>query len=139
MLFPEGRLTAASYGRCMRSSRRAAFLAALALLMLPGSGAADGEELIVLERVNTIYVVRSVSGSDTVDAGAGGDEIDGGSGNDTLTGGPGSDLSVGGGGNDPIKARDGRRDRIRCGSELDLVLADRHDVTGADCERVRRR
>jgi Tol biopolymer transport system component len=83
--------------------------------------------------------ICTFSGGDTVDGGAGDDQIDGGTGNDTLTGGLGSDLLVGDGGNDLIKARDGQRDRIRCGSELDLVLADRRDVAGADCERVIRR
>jgi Tol biopolymer transport system component len=83
--------------------------------------------------------ICSFSGSDAVDAGAGNDEIDGGTGNDTLTGGSGRDLILGDGGNDLIKARDGARDTIRCGSELDLVIADRRDVTARDCERVLRR
>ena len=83
--------------------------------------------------------ICTFSGNDTVDAGAGNDEIDGGTGNDTLTGGPGRDVIIGDGGNDLIKVRDGARDRVRCGSELDLVVADGHDVTAADCERVLRR
>ena len=76
------------------------------------------------------------AGNDTVDGGVGSDEIDGGTGNDTLTGGPGRDLILAGGGTDLIKARDGSRDIVHCGSELDLVLADRFDVAGVDCERV---
>lgn len=83
--------------------------------------------------------ICAFAGSDTVDGGVGNDEVDGGTGNDTLTGGPGRDLIVGGGGNDLIKVRDGNRDRIRCGSELDLVLADRRDTVAGDCERVLRR
>jgi Ca2+-binding RTX toxin-like protein len=83
--------------------------------------------------------ICTFSGSDSVDGGAGNDEIDGGTGNDTLTGGPGRDAIFGDGGNDLIRVRDGSRDRIHCGSELDLVLADRLDVAGADCERVIRR
>jgi Ca2+-binding RTX toxin-like protein len=83
--------------------------------------------------------ICAFSGSDRVDGAAGNDEIDGGTGNDTLTGGPGRDLIIGDGGNDLIRVRDGGRDRIRCGSELDLVIADRQDVTAADCERVLRR
>jgi Ca2+-binding RTX toxin-like protein len=83
--------------------------------------------------------ICAFSGSDTVDGGAGNDEIDAGTGNDTVSGGPGRDLVLGDEGNDLIKARDGSRDTIRCGSELDLVLADRQDTVAADCERVRRR
>jgi Ca2+-binding RTX toxin-like protein len=78
------------------------------------------------------------AGNDIVDGGVGNDQIDGGTGNDTLTGGPGRDLVLAGGGNDLIKLRDGRKDVVHCGSEVDLVLADRFDAAAADCERVTR-
>jgi Ca2+-binding RTX toxin-like protein len=78
------------------------------------------------------------AGNDIVDGGVGNDQIDGGTGNDTLTGGPGRDLVLAGGGNDLIKLRDGRKDVVHCGSEVDLVLADRFDVAAADCERLTR-
>jgi Tol biopolymer transport system component len=83
--------------------------------------------------------ICAFSGNDTVDGGAGDDELDAGTGNDTVTGGAGKDLILGGAGNDLIRARDGSRDTIRCGSELDLVLADRIDAVAADCERMLRR
>ena len=83
--------------------------------------------------------ICAFGGNDTVDAGIRNDQIDGGTGNDTLTGGPGRDLILAGGGNDLIKLRDGSRDIVHCGSEVDLVFADRLDVADSDCEQVRRR
>jgi Ca2+-binding RTX toxin-like protein len=77
------------------------------------------------------------SGNDTLIGLAGDDALDGGSGNDTLKPGSGRDLVLGGAGYDTIEARDGERDRIRCGTEDDVVLADRVDRVAADCERVR--
>ena len=41
-------------------------------------------------------------------------------------------------GYDTIFARDGGRDRIRCGPQYDLVFADRVDLVTRDCERVKR-
>jgi Domain of unknown function DUF11/WD40-like Beta Propeller Repeat/RTX calcium-binding nonapeptide repeat (4 copies) len=83
--------------------------------------------------------ICALSGSDSVDAGAGDDEIDGGTGNDTVTAGPGRDVVLGGGGNDLIRSRDGRRDVVRCGADLDLAFVDRIDAVDRDCERVARR
>ena len=40
-------------------------------------------------------------------------------------------------GNDTIFARDGSRDRIRCGSGFDVVFATARDRISDDCERVR--
>lgn len=82
--------------------------------------------------------ICALNGNDTVHAGPGADGVDGGAGNDTLHGGPGRDLLIGGEGYDTILARDGERDRIRCGPQDDLVKADRIDVVAPDCERVRR-
>ena len=70
------------------------------------------------------------SGNDSVTGNAGRDRIDGSSGRDRLSGGSGADR---------IDARDGRRDRIACGSGRDTVIADRADRIARDCERVRRR
>jgi hypothetical protein len=83
--------------------------------------------------------LRGLGGGDTIFGLAGNDMIDGGSGNDTLIGGPGRDVMVGGAGNDVLSARDGQRDRIRCGPGRDRVIADRLDVVARDCERVLRR
>jgi dipeptidyl aminopeptidase/acylaminoacyl peptidase len=41
-------------------------------------------------------------------------------------------------GNDLIDVRGGRRDVVDCGPGRDSVRADRHDVIGRNCERVRR-
>jgi dipeptidyl aminopeptidase/acylaminoacyl peptidase len=59
-------------------------------------------------------------------------------GRDTLVGGPGRDRLFGGPGNDSIRARDGERDIVGCGSGRDEVAADRVDLVGVDCERTRR-
>jgi len=82
--------------------------------------------------------LRGLGGGDTIIGLAGNDLLDGGPGNDTLNGGPGRDLLLGGPGNDVINARDGQRDRIRCGSGRDRVIADRLDLVARDCERVLR-
>jgi RTX calcium-binding nonapeptide repeat (4 copies) len=60
----------------------------------------------------------------------GADVIDGGGGKDRLFGGPGPDS---------ILSRDGEFDVVGCGSGRDVVVADGLDLTGVDCERVRRR
>jgi Ca2+-binding RTX toxin-like protein len=75
-------------------------------------------------------------GDDVENGGAGDDDIEGDRGNDRLTGGRGADVIVGGRGNDRIFARDGRRDRISCGSGDDTVTADRLDRVTASCEHV---
>lgn len=77
-------------------------------------------------------------GNDRLLGGAGSDRLEGGAGNDRLDGGTGSDLLDGGAGADVILARDGVRDRLRCGSGRDTVVADRVDAVARDCERVRR-
>jgi hypothetical protein len=45
----------------------------------------------------------------------------------------------GGSGNDRIKARDGRKDRIDCGSGNDRVTADKKDKVAKNCEHVTRK
>ena len=59
-------------------------------------------------------------------------------GSDRLRGGRGGDRLFGGDGNDRIEARDGAFDVVGCGSGSDTVVADRRDLVGEDCERVRR-
>ena len=53
--------------------------------------------------------------------------------------GSGKDRVSAGAGPDVIYTRDGYRDVIACGLGRDLVIADRKDKVGRDCERVRRR
>jgi Ca2+-binding RTX toxin-like protein len=83
--------------------------------------------------------LRGLGGGDTILGLAGNDVLDGGSGNDTIVGGPGHDLLLGGRGSDVLSARDGQRDRIRCGPGRDRVIADRLDLVARDCELVVRR
>ena len=78
------------------------------------------------------------AGNDRISGGSGNDRIEGNSGKDRLEGGSGRDSLSGGSGNDRIDARDGRRDRISCGTGRDTVLADRIDRVSRSCERVRR-
>jgi Ca2+-binding RTX toxin-like protein len=90
--------------------------------------------------------IRGIGGDDCLVGGDGGDRLLGGSGNDRLTGGPGADTLVGGDGvnrydggpgADTVRARNGRRELVSCGSGRDVARVDRRDrVRG--CERVRR-
>ena len=85
-----------------------------------------------------VDILSGNEGNDFISGGEGDDRILAGSGNDTVTGGSGKDIIEGDGGNDTVRARDGLRDRIRCGSGRDNVSADRSDKVARDCERVRR-
>jgi Ca2+-binding RTX toxin-like protein len=77
-------------------------------------------------------------GSDRLVGGDGDDELSGGSGNDALTGGKGVNVYSGGAGKDRVNARNGKVERINCGSGRDVATVDRRDkVTG--CEKVKRR
>ncbi len=66
------------------------------------------------------------------------DRLCGFGGNDEIRGGTGRDGLYGGDGNDALFARDGSFDVVGCGAGRDAVLADRVDLVGLDCERVRR-
>jgi hypothetical protein len=98
---------------------------------------------------------ESEDDADVIDGGAGNDDLDGGrapqseyrgtddlilgrSGADVLRGGPGRDTLDGGPGNDTIRARDGERDEVRCGTGHDRAFVDKHDRVARDCETVHR-
>jgi hypothetical protein len=81
--------------------------------------------------------ICGLAGADMIDGGPGDDYLSGGGGNDTITGGPGLDTIVGGSGNDIIRARDGDRDRIDCGSGKDIAIVDSRDSV-RNCEKVER-
>jgi len=83
--------------------------------------------------------IYGTNGNDTILGGAGNDVIFGGAGNDQITGGAGADEISAGPGNDVVNVRDGTRDVVTCGTGRDLVVADRKDRVGRDCERVERR
>ncbi len=72
-------------------------------------------------------------GNDRIGGDDGADRLKGGAGADRLKGGAGRDVLGGGPGDDVIRARDGARDRIRCGPGKDRVFADRRDRLGAGC------
>jgi TolB protein len=99
-------------------------------------GTIRADEIAGTSRADSIC---SLAGNDTIRADRGADSVDGGGGNDTITGGPGRDLLLGGAGYDTIQVRDGTRDRVRCGPNFDIVLADKNDDVSRDCERVQRR
>jgi Ca2+-binding RTX toxin-like protein len=76
------------------------------------------------------------SGTDLLLGGKGPDGLFGSFGPDTLVGGKGADLLDGAAGPDRLRARDGGRDELRCGSATDRVKADRADRFGPDCDKV---
>jgi uncharacterized delta-60 repeat protein len=86
------------------------------------------------------------AGNDEMDGGAGDDKVDGGRGDDRLKGRGGNDRIIGdagrnrysgGSGNDRIYSRNGRAEKVDCGSGRDYVKADRRDRLRR-CERVSR-
>jgi Ca2+-binding RTX toxin-like protein len=77
-------------------------------------------------------------GRDRLHSGSGSDKIEGGRGSDRIAGGRGSDLLRGEGGNDLIRSRDGRIDRVGCGTGRDRIVLDRLDMAFRSCERVAR-
>ena len=78
-----------------------------------------------------------LTGADRIFGRNGNDMLAGGPGADVISGGPGRDLIYGGGEDDVIRARDGQRDEIDCGTGRDTAFVDRKDsLTG--CERVHR-
>jgi Tol biopolymer transport system component len=81
-------------------------------------------------------IICARAGWDRINALAGNDTIDAGSGNDTVDAGKGRDTIFGGGGLDVVLARDGQRDTIDCGTENDVVVADRIDKVARNCEQV---
>ena len=78
-------------------------------------------------------------GADRLFGLAGRDCVLGQRGADRINGGKGKDVLRGGGGPDRVRARDGLRDRIRCGPGLDRVSADPKDRVAPSCERRARR
>ena len=75
------------------------------------------------------------SGGDRLLGGKGDDRLTGGRGDDRLDGGPGRNAYDAGPGDDRIKARNGQRERVRCGSGNDWVRADPEDRLRG-CEQV---
>lgn len=82
--------------------------------------------------------LRGGKGNDRLRGRGGDDCLKGEAGRDKLRGGTGRDILSGGSGDDVLKARDGERDRVRCGGGDDRAKVDKRDrVKG--CETLRRR
>jgi fermentation-respiration switch protein FrsA (DUF1100 family) len=79
------------------------------------------------------------AGGDRLRGGGGNDRISGKGGDDCVRGNRGKDRLSGGGGNDRLAARDGERERIRCGKGKDTAVVDRIDrVRGCEKRKVGR-
>jgi hypothetical protein len=111
-------------------------------VILPGAGDDRVHARGGHDRVDTAY------GRDFVDAGPGDDVVHTHGNDDRLIGGPGIDRLLPGDGEDVVSAGpgrdvvvvngDGRVDRVRCGTGVDVVEADRTDRVARDCELIRR-
>jgi Ca2+-binding RTX toxin-like protein len=87
------------------------------------------------------------AGNDCLDGGTGNDKVSGGDGNDKLKGGKGDDKLSGGtgknsysgaSGNDSISARNGKKEKVDCGSgNKDRATVDHNDKVKG-CEKVKR-
>ena len=84
--------------------------------------------------------LRGRGGRDRLRGRGGRDCLRGGAGADRLNGGPHADRLAAGAGGDRVNARDGERDRVRCGPGHDRARVDRHDrARGCEvCEAARR-
>src|SRR5215217_3181982 len=109
-------------------------LAALPLIV----GTNSGEQITGTRNAEQI---RGLEGSDEISDGLGADLVYGGIGGDNLIGTPDAsvDRFYGGRGGDIIQPRDvpAVKDMVSCGPGTDTVYADKADVVGGDCERVK--
>jgi len=103
----------------------------------PAKGALKGRCANSLRGTSGKDNILGTNGGDRIRTLAGNDTVDGRGGRDCLLPGRGKDFVRGGTKADHIIARDGSRDRIRCGPGRDTVKADRKD-RARGCERVRR-
>lgn len=111
--------------------------------ILSGAGGGAGDLIFGFGGADRI---TGAGGHDCLIGGTGADRLLGEAGYDRLTGGAGSDVLVGGRGvnsydagpgNDVVNARNGRRERVRCGRGKDRARVDKRDRTSS-CERVNR-
>jgi hypothetical protein len=107
------------------------------------NGEAGGDLILALGGADR---VRGGDGHDCLVGGSGGDRLlgedgydrlTGGSGADRLDGGPGRNAYDAGPGDDRVKARNGRRETVRCGPGEDTARADANDRLRG-CEHVAR-
>jgi Ca2+-binding RTX toxin-like protein len=110
-------------------------LAALPLIV----GTSSGEQI---KGTKNAEEIRGLGGSDEISDDLGKDLVYGGAGGDNLIG-SGGDTSVdyfyGGRGGDLLQPRDvpAVKDMVSCGPGTDAVYADKADVVGGNCERVK--
>jgi hypothetical protein len=104
----------------------------------PGHGSAEAFSALSAIVAAGLRLTGTAS-ADRLTGRAGDDVLRGRAGPDRLSGGAGADRLDGGRGADVLRARDGRRDRVACGSGRDRAIADAADAVAADCERVGRR
>ena len=116
------------------SPRAASFVARPEISRCKTVGSGRSDRIVGTARSDSVC---ALSGHDEINTLGGADAVDAAAGNDVVVGGR-ADLLLGGEGYDRIVARDGARDRIRCGPQFDTVVADRLDIIGG-CERVIRR
>jgi Ca2+-binding RTX toxin-like protein len=79
-------------------------------------------------------VLRGGGGRDIPLGGSGDDDVRGGDGDDVVWGNGGENRISGGAGDDLLEARGHAGDRVACGSGADVVVGDRADTLGGDCE-----
>ncbi len=125
-------------------------LVAMCLVVLLSAGTALADLPLIVgtnsgEQINgtkNAEEIRGLDGSDEISDGLGADLVYGGTGGDNLIG-TASDTSEdrysGGRGEDIFQSRDvpAVKDMVSCGPGTDRVYADKADVVGGDCERVK--
>ena len=152
-------ISAAGFGAIRRRNARRAGLVALAGLALLAQASlapavtergTDGPDTLVgtperdtlngrggddeLAGLGSRDTLRGARGSDVVRGGRGGDLLRGGGGRDGLNMRDGVQLSSPG--DDEIRARDGFRDQINCGTGDDVAYVDQVEDGVYDCETV---
>ncbi len=97
------------------------------------TGGGEGDVIVAFGAGDRL---RGRPGHDCLIGGTGADQLEGEEGDDRLTGGRGRDVLIdehginffdGGSGGDVIVARNGNRERVRCGPGVDRAIVDRRD------------
>lgn len=103
----------------------------------PFDGPTGKEVVLKCERViggSGPDAILGTKGPNKFRGGPGNDVLNGADGNDVLVGEEGADKLFGGAGRDTIRARDGKKDTVDCGTGKDTVISDSKDTVSANCE-----